>query len=93
MIVTTRITGIEGLARRLDAALAPRLAADAVDTAAAALGAEAGREGVAVHMEGQGPIRRVGSAEPEAVARETGTLSLPPAPWLAPALAALRRRA
>ncbi|MEP9379730.1 hypothetical protein ABLE91_23670 [Aquabacter sp. CN5-332] len=93
MIVTTRITGIEGLAQRLDAALAPRLASDAVDAAASALAAEAARAGVSVDRAGQGATRRVGSADPEAVARETGTLTLPPAPWLAPALAALRRRA
>lgn len=92
MIVSLRVAGADGLARRLQAALAPRLASDAVDAAASALQAEAAREGASVEIAGAGDVRRVGSADASAVMRETGSLEVPPAPWLRPALAALRRR-
>ncbi|TCT07626.1 hypothetical protein [Aquabacter spiritensis] len=92
MRIFARATGLDGLAGRLDAALAPRLSAAARTEAADALAAAAARAGVAVTRQAVGARLRVGSADPAAVARETGTHATPAAPWLAPALAALRRR-
>lgn len=92
MIVTSRMEGDAGLGERLARALAPRLSEAALDRAEAALRAEAARSGVALEREGDGARRRLGSSDPEAVAREAGTLDTPADPWLAPALATLRRR-
>lgn len=92
MIVTSRTLGDTGLAERLARALAPRLSEAALDRAEAALRTEAARSGVVLERDGDGARRRLGSTDPGAVAREAGTLETPADPWLAPALATLRRR-
>ena len=91
MIVSATLTGVEGLAERIARALTPRLAEDAVAAAAAALTAAA-REGATLEAQaGDGGVR-LGTDDPEAVARETGTLEQPADPWLQPALSGMRRR-
>ncbi|WP_127090133.1 hypothetical protein [Aquabacter cavernae] len=92
MILLSRSTGDAGLGERLARALAPRLTQAALDRAEAALSAEAVRAGIVLEREAAGDRRRLGSTDPAAVARETGTLSAEARPWLAPALALLRRR-
>lgn len=92
MIVSATLTGAEGLAERIARALTPRLAEDAVAAAAAALTAAAAREGVTLEAQaGDGGVR-LGTDDPEAVAREAGTLEQPADPWLQPALSGMRRR-
>ncbi|MEW6257118.1 MAG: hypothetical protein AB1592_14285 [Pseudomonadota bacterium] len=92
MIVTAKTEGEAGLAARLERALGPRLVEAALERAEAALTAEAARAGVVLEQEGAGTRRRLGTSDPAAVARETGTLATPADPWLIPALAGLRRR-
>lgn len=92
MIVSATLTGVEGLAERIARALAPRLAEDAVAAAAVALTTAAAREGVTLEAQaGDGGVR-LGTDDPEAVAREAGTLEQPADPWLQPALSGMRRR-
>lgn len=92
MIVTSLAMGDAGLAERLVRTLAPRLTQAALDRAEDALAAEVARAGVVLEREPDGARRRIGSTDPAAVSRETGHLSQEASPWLAPALAALRRR-
>lgn len=92
MIVTSRAEGEAGLAARLERALAPRLVEAGLDRAEAVLTAEAARAGIALERAETDTRRRLGSTDPKAVARETGTLETPPDPWLVPALGAVRRR-
>lgn len=88
------VSGLDGLASRLAAQFAPRLAEQAVDGAARDLAARlAPGLGLPADIRAQGQARLVGTDDPAAVARETGTLARPAEPWLAPVLAELRRSA
>lgn len=90
MNFSARPLGVDGLADRLAQRLsAARVAA--LDAAAASLAAAAAhRLGRAPTLTATADARQVGSADPAAVARETGTLATPPDPWLLPAVAALK---
>lgn len=92
MIISARVTGAEGLADRLQRALAPRLSAAAVTRAADAITLAAAREGVVLEVEAEGAGLRIGTGDPQAILRETGTLDQPAEPWLQPLLSGLRRR-
>jgi hypothetical protein len=78
------------------ARLGERVAAAALDAASDALADEAERAREAAGLSGQivrdGMARRrlIGSRDPASVARELGTLGVPPAPWLAPVAPAAR---
>ncbi|MFG1464245.1 hypothetical protein V5F77_15245 [Xanthobacter sp. DSM 24535] len=86
------VSGLDGLARRLESSFAPRLAEQAVEDAARDLAARlAPALGRPADIRAQGASRLVGTDDPAAVARETGTLAKPAEPWLAPVLAELRR--
>lgn len=88
------VSGLDGLASRLAAQFAPRLAEQAVDGAARDLAARlAPGLGLPADIRALGQARLVGTDDPAAVARETGTLARPAEPWLAPVLAELRRSA
>ncbi|WP_029003705.1 hypothetical protein [Azorhizobium doebereinerae] len=90
LIATARLSGLDGLAARLQARLSQDRVEAALDAAAAALaGAAAARLGAPPQVEAAPGRRTVGSADPAAVARETGGLATPADPWLAPALAAV----
>ncbi|MFG1423911.1 hypothetical protein [Roseixanthobacter liquoris] len=90
--MSTPVSGLDGLARRLEAAFAARLAEQAVEAAARDLAARlAPALGYPPSVIVEGAARRVGTDDPAAVARETGTLARPANPWLAPVLAELRR--
>ncbi|MBX3519041.1 MAG: hypothetical protein KF835_03380 [Xanthobacteraceae bacterium] len=62
------------------------LAEAAVDAASEALRAEAAPEVTQLSIEKRGTRRMVGSNDPADAAREFGTLTQPPSPWLAPVL-------
>ncbi len=71
--------------KRLRAA-APKLAEAAVAAASEALRAEAAPGAAALSVEKRGTRRVVGSNDPADAAREFGTLTEIPRPWLAPVL-------
>lgn len=74
------------LFRRLRA-LAPSLRESVADAAAEALKGELQRTGSsAILIQPQGVRRSVGSSDLDDIAREFGTLTQIPSPWLAPAL-------
>lgn len=77
-------------ARSLRAALRDlegRLAASATEAAALSLKDEMQRTGAPdLFLQSTGMKRRVGSADADAIARETGSLINDPDPWLAPSL-------
>ena len=91
MNFSARPMGLDGLADRLARRLPTASVAVALDSAAARLAAAAAaRLGHAPTITATAAARFVGSADPAAVARETGTLHSPPDPWLLPAVAALK---
>ncbi len=91
MILSARITGLEGLAARLQRRVPTAPVGAALDATAARLARVAATKlGRAPTIEATAHARRVGSIDPAAVARETGTLATPPDPWLLPAVAALK---
>lgn len=91
MIISARLSGLDGLAARLAQRLPAARVAAALDAAAATLAhAAAANLGHAPTIQATADARMVGSTAPAAVARETGTLTTPPDPWLAPAVAALK---
>ncbi|MGU3492743.1 hypothetical protein ACLBXM_01760 [Xanthobacteraceae bacterium A53D] len=92
MIIFARTRAAHGLAARLKGRLEGEVCEAVLDHAAGRLAAAAGQRlghGPQIAVE---PGRRlVGSGAPADVMRETGTLDVPPAPWLLPALAGLKR--
>ncbi|OYX14290.1 MAG: hypothetical protein B7Z15_04465 [Rhizobiales bacterium 32-66-8] len=91
MNLFVRLTGADRLAHRLAARL-PLLQEQGIAQAARAVAEQCAEAGVSPTIRADGAGLRVGSADAAAVRRETGTLDTPPDPWLAPALARLRRR-
>lgn len=90
--VTVR-RGLDGLAQRLAARVLEPAASAAAARAATELKADLqAASGAEVAVEGAGARRRLVVRDAAALARERGTLSVPPAPWLAAALLAFRRR-
>lgn len=92
MIVSAQMEGADGLADRLFRTLAPRLTTQAVTSAADVIARAAAQEGVMVEVQATGDAVRIGTDDPQAVAREIGTLEAPATPWLQPLLSGLRRR-
>ncbi|MEP9348710.1 hypothetical protein [Xanthobacter sp. KR7-225] len=85
--------GLDGLARRLAARALPPAVEAAATRAAAALAQDlAASAGAPAETSGSGARRRVRVNDAAALGRERGTLGAPPAPWLAAALLAFRRR-
>lgn len=88
-----RSRGLDGLARRLAARAVPPAAEAAAARGAAALAhAVAAASGAPAEVAGTGARRTVRVADAAALGRERGTRDAPPAPWLAAALLAFRRR-
>lgn len=92
MKITATLTGGTDLASRLAAALEAPLARRARLEAAQALAQRIAQEGIVPRVEEEGMRVLVGSDDPAAIARETGTLDTPPTPWLLPAVADVRGR-
>lgn len=91
MIISARLIGLDDLAARLQARLNEAVLSAALDPATARLAAAATAcGGTRVEVETAPGRREVGSADPAAVARETGGPFTPAAPWLLPARIALR---
>lgn len=93
MKITATLSGGTDLAARLAAALEAPLARRARLEAAQALAQRIAQEGIVPRVEEDGTRVLVGSDDPAAIARETGTLETPPTPWLLPAAAHVRARA
>lgn len=93
MKVTVSRRGIDGLAQRLFARVLEPAAAAAATRAAFELKADLqAASGAPVEVTGAGARQRLTVRDAAALARERGTLTVPPAPWLAAALMAFRRR-
>lgn len=92
MRITATVSGGTALAARLAAALEAPLARRARLEAGEGLAQRIEAAGVVPRLEEQGDRVLVGSDDPAAIARETGTLNTPPTPWLLPAAADLRAR-
>ncbi|MDE1567591.1 hypothetical protein [Aquabacter sediminis] len=92
MRITATVTGGTDLAARLAAALEVPLARRARLEAGAALAERVAQAGVVPLVEEQGDRVLVGSDDPAAIARETGTLNTAPTPWLLPSAADVRAR-
>ncbi|GGF53155.1 hypothetical protein GCM10007301_10770 [Azorhizobium oxalatiphilum] len=91
MIISARMIGLDDLAARLEARLNEAPIAAVLDRMADRLATAAiARGGTGVEVETAPGRREVGSADPAAVAREIGGPHTPAAPWLMPALAAVR---
>ncbi len=91
MMFSARTLGLDGLGERLAARLSPARVATALDAAAARLARAAeARLGAPPTVRATPGLRLVGSGDPAAVARETGTLATPPDPWLGPAVAEVK---
>ncbi|MBB6307017.1 hypothetical protein [Xanthobacter tagetidis] len=87
-----RTRGLDGLARRLAARAVPPAAQAAAARTGAALADTLAAAGVPASLVDAGGRRAVRIADGPALGRERGSLQAPPAPWLAAALLAFRRR-
>ncbi len=84
--------GLDGLAQRLAARHLEPAANAAATRAARALQTDLeAASGAAVETSGGGARRRLSVRDAAALARERGTLSTPPVPWLAATLLAFKR--
>lgn len=87
-----RTRGLDGLARRLAARAVPPAAEAAAARTGDALADTLAAAGVPASLAGSGARRTVRVLDGAALGRERGTFKTPPAPWLAAALLAFRRR-
>lgn len=92
MKVTIQTRRLDGLAQRLAARhLAPAASAAATRATTALKGDLEAAAGAPVSASGAGARRRLSVRDEAAIARERGTLSTPPQPWLAAALLSFAR--